>query len=71
MRRLLFTSLCEYASRRTRDVMYRLLTDASPYGVRCCKRSCTKGKCDLCWYLQDKHVAVSYTHLTLPTIYSV
>ena len=33
MRRLLFTGpLCEYASRRTRDVMYRLLTDASPYG---------------------------------------
>ena len=44
MRRLLFTSLCENASRRTRDVMYRLLTDALPYGVRCCKRSCTKGE---------------------------
>ena len=70
MRRLLFTSLCEYASRRTRDVMYRLLTDASPYGVRCCKRSCTKGKCDLCWYLQDKHVAESTHHVHHECIYS-
>ena len=70
MRRLLFTSLCEYASRRTRDVMYRLLTDASPYGVRCCKRSCTKGKCDLCWYLQDTHVAESTHHVHHECIYS-
>jgi len=50
--------------------MYRLLTDASPYGVRCCKRSCTKGKCDLCWYLQDTHVAESTHHVHHECIYS-
>ena len=26
---------------------------------------------DLHWHTYDEHVAVSYTHLTLPTIYSV
>ena len=63
MRSMLFSSLCEYGSRHTRDVLYRIITDAGHFGSRCNKRGATRGCCDLCWYLKDVKVTESTHHV--------
>ena len=70
VRARLLKNICELESQQTRDVMYRLIADGGHFGSRCNKRSCTKGMCDLCWYMLDKQVPESTHHWSANCPYS-